>query len=52
MAQNSGLDMCAFVKTGDPNLGELLGLDEKTRTTQNWELNHLQNQYSKEINVF
>lgn len=41
MAQNSGVEMCAFLKVRDPNLGELLGLDEKTRLAQNWELNHL-----------
>ena len=45
MAQNSGVEMCAFLKVRDPNLGELLGLDEKTRLAQNWELNHLKKRY-------
>jgi len=42
IAQNSGIETCAFLKIGDPNLGELLGLDENTRLGQNWELNNLQ----------
>ena len=42
MGQNSGSEMCAFVKVGDPNIGEILGLDPETRVIQNWELNRLQ----------
>ena len=43
MGQNSGSEMCAFVKIADPNIGEILGLDAETRVVQNWELNQLQN---------
>lgn len=44
MGQNSGLELCAYLQIGHPNFGEILGLDEKTRSIQNWELNFLQNQ--------
>ncbi|EFX65599.1 hypothetical protein DAPPUDRAFT_229597 [Daphnia pulex] len=42
MGQNSGLEMCAFLQIGQSNFRVLLGLDEKARYTQNWELNCLQ----------
>lgn len=43
MGQNSGSDFCAYLFTGHPNFTDILGLDEKTRSMQNWELNTLQN---------
>ncbi len=44
MGQNSGSELCAFVKIGDPNdLADILGLDAETRVIQNWELDRLQN---------
>ena len=45
MGQNSGLEMCAFLQIGNPKFEDLLGLDEKARCFQNWELNRLQFQY-------
>lgn len=44
MGQNSGIELCAFLQVGHPNFSDILGLDEKTRSIQNWELNCLQNQ--------
>lgn len=44
MGQNSGLELCVYLQVGHPNFGDILGLDEKTRSIQNWELNFLQNQ--------
>lgn len=37
MGQNSGSDMCAFVRVEDANF---CSLDETSRSFQNWELNH------------
>lgn len=45
MGQNSGLEMCAFLQIGNSDFERLLGLDEKARSFQNWELNRLQFQY-------
>ncbi len=45
MGQNSGLEMCAFLQIGNSDFEHLLGLDEKARSIQNWELNRLQFQY-------
>jgi hypothetical protein len=43
MGQNSGLEMCAFLQIEHHNhYRDLLGLDEKARSIQNWELNCLQ----------
>lgn len=43
MGQNSGLEMCAFFQIGQQShFRDFLGLDEKARSIQNWELNCLQ----------
>lgn len=49
MGQNSGSEICAFLHIGQNDFGYLLGLNEKMRAIQNWELNWLQHQW---VNIF
>lgn len=41
MAQNSGSEMCAFIRVGEC-LGRSIGPDGQHRKFQNWELDHYQ----------
>lgn len=42
MGQNSGAELCAYFQPENPNNGYLVGMDQNTRTVQNWELSCLQ----------